>query len=135
MDFLTDRSQRARVNGVLSNVLLSSTSSPQGGVLSPLLFVSYTNACQSNNEGRHVIKFADDFDVIVSLLSNNDINHSPVVDDFSDWCEHSWIFMCPEQRIIDFRKKPPPIPSVFVHGQADKVVQQYKYLGTIINTI
>ncbi|XDV19566.1 hypothetical protein PO909_025015 [Leuciscus waleckii] len=60
MDFLTVRSQRVRVNSVLSDVLFSSTGSPQGCVLSPLLFVLYTNECQSHHERRHIIKFADD---------------------------------------------------------------------------
>ena len=45
VNFLTDRSQKVKVNGVLSDVLLSSTGSPQGCVLSPLLFVLHTNEC------------------------------------------------------------------------------------------
>lgn len=35
--------------------------------------------------------------------------------------------------VIGFRKKPPPISPVFIHGQAAETVQRYKYLGTIID--
>jgi len=48
--------------------LLSSFSSPQGCVLSPLLFVLYIHECRSQYDGRQVFKFADD-PVIVYLLN------------------------------------------------------------------
>ena len=79
-----------KVNGVLSNALLSSTGSPQGCVLSPLLFVLYTNACQSRHAGHHIIKFADD-SVILSLVKHVSPDHGPVVADFLEWCESSFL--------------------------------------------
>ena len=71
VDFLTTRSQRTRVNSTLSDARLCSTGSPQGRVLSPLLFVLYTNDCQSTLQSRSIIKFADD-SVIVSLLQDKE---------------------------------------------------------------
>lgn len=59
LDFLTDRSQRVRINGVLSDPVFSSTGSPQGCVLSPLLFTLYTNMCQGRHENKSIIKYAD----------------------------------------------------------------------------
>ncbi len=78
-----------KVNGVLSNVLLSSTGSPQGCVLSPLLFVLYTNTCQSQYAGHHIIKFADDC-VTLSLVSHANPDHGPVVADFLEWSKSSF---------------------------------------------
>jgi len=52
----------------LSNALLSSTGTPQGCVLYPLLFSLYTDDCCSIFNGRHIVKFADDA-VIVSILT------------------------------------------------------------------
>lgn len=53
----------------------TSTGSPQGCVLSPLLSILYTNACQSKCVNRaRVIKYADD-SVIVSLPNEKDSSH------------------------------------------------------------
>ena len=60
LDLMTERSQCVRVNGVLSDKLHSSTGSPHGCVLSPILYILYTNSCQSKFENRHIIKFAND---------------------------------------------------------------------------
>lgn len=70
-----------RVNGVLSYDLLSSTSSPKGCILSSLSFVLYTYECQSCYHGRHINKFVNDF-VIVSLFTDDDLDHGPVVDNY-----------------------------------------------------
>ena len=43
IDFLTNRLQRVFVNGCFSELSLSCTGSPQGCVLSPLLFILYTS--------------------------------------------------------------------------------------------
>ena len=53
LDFLNNRTQRVRVNGVLSDQICSSTGSP-------LLFILYTNMCRSSREDRFILKYADD---------------------------------------------------------------------------
>lgn len=50
LDFLTNRSQRVRVNSHLSDLAHTSTGSPQGCVLSPLLYILYTNDSRSVTE-------------------------------------------------------------------------------------
>ncbi len=79
VDFLTSRSQRVRVNGVSSNALLSSTGTPQGCFLSPLLFSLYTDDCRSVFEGRHIIKFADDSVIFLYFHKKNIVPVLPVV--------------------------------------------------------
>lgn len=66
------------IHGALSDVLSSSTGSPQARVLSPLLLGLYTSESRRNCENRHLIKFADDT-VIVPLLSHNDPDRGSLV--------------------------------------------------------
>ncbi len=90
LDFLTNRSQRVRVNGHLSDLTLTSTGSLQGCVLSPLFYILYTNDCRSVTENRHFVKFADDT-VIVSLRNNEETSHGPVIDHFVIWCQDAFL--------------------------------------------
>ena len=136
LNFLTDRTQRVRVNNVLSDLQTTSTGSPQGCVLSPLLFILYTNACQSTYEIRAIIKYADD-SVIVSLLKGGESSHGPIVDDFVAWCEESYLLLNTaktKDMLIDFRKSPQQNCLTSIKGQTIECVQSYKYLGTTIDS-
>lgn len=90
LDFLTCRTQRVRVNEQFSDLSVTSTGSPQGCVLSPLLYILYTNNCCSTFENHHILKFADDT-VILSLLNSTATSHGPVVDNFLKWCKDSFL--------------------------------------------
>ena len=134
-DFLTNRSQRVRVNGILYNFLSSSTGSPQGCVLSAFLYILYTNDCVSRFQNRSIIKYADD-SVIVSLLNNDENSHGQVLDDFLSWCDNAFLQLNvskTKEICSDFRCAPPSPKKSVVNGQAVDIVTSYKYLGTIID--
>ncbi|KAK3548145.1 hypothetical protein QTP70_004851 [Hemibagrus guttatus] len=55
--FLTGRSQRVRVGHHTSTVLSISTGSPQGCVLSPLLYTLFTQDCTPTHHSNTIVKF------------------------------------------------------------------------------
>ncbi|KAK3550241.1 hypothetical protein QTP86_021288, partial [Hemibagrus guttatus] len=70
-DFLTDRRQFVRLGTHVSDLQHISTGSPQGCVLSPLLFSLYTNGCTSGHKSVKLLKFADDT-TLIGLISDGD---------------------------------------------------------------
>ncbi|KAK3529297.1 hypothetical protein QTP70_027733 [Hemibagrus guttatus] len=70
-DFLTDRRQFVRLGTHVSDLQHISTGSPQGCVLSPLLFSLYTNGCTSGHQSVKLLKFADDT-TLIGLISDVD---------------------------------------------------------------
>ena len=72
--FLTCRPQRVKINGWISDELYVSTGSPQGCILSPLLFTLYTHDIAASHDNNVIIKYADDT-TIIGLISSNDESH------------------------------------------------------------
>ena len=60
LNFLTCRLQRVKINGFISDELYVSTGSPQGCILSPLLFTLYTHDLVASHGNNVIIKYADD---------------------------------------------------------------------------
>ncbi|KAI4889623.1 hypothetical protein NFI96_008800, partial [Prochilodus magdalenae] len=71
LDFLTNRPQSVRIHNLTSSTTILSTGSPQGCVLSPLLFMLLTNDCSPIHPGCHIVKFADDT-AVVGCITNSD---------------------------------------------------------------
>ena len=135
LDFLTCRPQAVRANGALSKKQSSSTGSPQGCVLSPLLYILHTNDCRSNHNDRHLLKFAD-YTVLISLLREEEVDHGPVVEDFVEWCDNHFLKLNvnkTKEMVIDFRKTSHSIIPTTVKGSLVELVESYKYLGTVID--
>jgi hypothetical protein len=83
LSFLCDRRQYVNLNGVHSSMRTTNTGSPQGYVLSPLLFSLYTNDCRKLTKDC-LLKYADDT-VIIGLLQNDNCCYFNEVSNFTIW--------------------------------------------------
>lgn len=71
LDYLFDRLQSVSTGNNTFRVLRLSTGSPQGRMLSPLLFTLLTHDCSALYSSNHIIKLADDT-TVVGIITNND---------------------------------------------------------------
>lgn len=65
---------------------------PQGCVLSPLLYILYTNDCRSQHVERHRSEIFDDT-VVISLLHKEESEHGSVVDEFVTRCDEASLIL------------------------------------------
>ena len=60
LDFLTGCPQVVRVGNKTSAKLIFNTGTPQGCMLSPILYSLFTHDCTARHDSNTIIKFADD---------------------------------------------------------------------------
>ncbi len=135
-DFMVHRNQFVSVNGSVSSTICVSTGAPQGCVLSPILFTLYTNDCFSTSNDVFTIKFADDA-VLSALLSTSELSYRQEIANFTEWCQNNYLVLNTKktkEMIIDFRKKKTTFSPIVINGEEIEIVDEYKYLGTIIDS-
>ena len=97
---------------------------------------SYTNDCRCNHANRHIKKIADD-SVILSLLEGEEHHHGPVVDEFTSWCDESFLQLNlskTKDMIINFRKTLPNPAPTMIKGVGIERVNSYKYLRIVLDS-
>ncbi len=78
------------VNILSSTRAVTCTGSPQGCVLSPLLYILYSDDCRSNQGNSYLVRFAD-HSALLSLLLGTQAGHGASLDDFLSWCDKSYL--------------------------------------------
>lgn len=124
------------MNGHMSNTKVSNTGSPQGCVLSPLLFIMYTDSCRNSQEGSYLVKFSDDT-ALLSLLQGSESDHGCALPAFVKWCDDNFLdlnVLKTKELIIDFRQNSDEPKASTIHGEDVQIVDTYKYLGTVFDS-
>ncbi|XP_061590888.1 uncharacterized protein LOC133456429 [Cololabis saira] len=116
-NFLTNRPQTVRLGPHRSSTRLLSTGSPQGCVLSPLLYSLYTNDC-SPTHNNLIVKFSDDTTVVglISKENNLTLNTGKT-----------------KEIIVNFRKQNTDPDPLYINGQRVERVHSFRFLGLLIS--
>uniref|UniRef100_A0A8C4DKS3 Reverse transcriptase domain-containing protein n=1 Tax=Dicentrarchus labrax TaxID=13489 RepID=A0A8C4DKS3_DICLA len=134
-DFLSDRKQQVKLGKNVSDSQTISTGSPQGCVLSPLLFSLYTNSCNSSHQSVRLLKFADDTSLIGLISGGDESAYRWEIDHLVTWCSQNNLelnALKTVEMVVDFRKNPaPPAPIILCDSPVDSV-ESFRFLGTII---
>ena len=135
-DFLSNRTQRVKVQNELSDPISINTGSPQGCVLSAPLFIIYTNDCTASRDGVEIVKYADDT-AIVGLISQDEFNYRYEVSNFEQWCKDNFLHLNTsktKELVFDFRtSKRSELMPIKIKDENIETVETYKYLGTVID--
>jgi Reverse transcriptase (RNA-dependent DNA polymerase) len=131
--YLGNRFQRVKVNGILSDLAPVTSGTPQGGVISSLLFSLFINDISSVLDLFHL--FADDLQIYCSSPGSNPflcvVKMNQLLRAVSDWSVTNGVSINPEKSKVMLISRvalasPPP---VFVDGCVVEYCSSAKVLG------
>ena len=135
-DFLSHRRQCVRMGKHVSDPRTISTGSPQGCVLSPLLFSLYTNTCTSSHQNVKLLKFADDTTLIGLISDGDESAYRWEIDRLETWCRQNNLelnALKTVEMVVDFRTSPPPLAPITLCDSPVDSVKHFRFLGTTIS--
>ena len=130
------RSQRVRVDGLISEEVRVTSGVPQGSLLGPLLFLAYENDIWRNSES-NIQLFADDCLICRKITDSSDIDKLQTdLNRLGEWAVENEMKINPgESKAISFTKA--RVKERIRYYSADQLIPEassMKYLGIIIRS-
>jgi len=125
-----------RLGPHLSSTLTLSTGSPQGCVLSPLLYALYTYDCTPTYPTNHIIKYADDTTVVGCVHGGEETAYRAEVKDLPCWCSDNNLtlnILKTKELILDFRKHRQDYTPLLINWERLEIVTTFRFLGTYLS--
>ena len=135
LDFLRCRPQVVKVGDFTSSVCILNTGTPQGCVLSPLLYSLFTHDCATQNDYNFMVKFADDTTLEGLITNDNESRYREDVLELVSWCDKNnreLNVSKTKEMILDFRKVQPDHAPLLIKDKTE-TVDDFKFLGLIIS--
>ena len=133
--FLTDRKVKVLYKNAISEEFSPKAGVPQGGVLSPLLFIIYVQ--RPNAYPSTALQFADDLEVSNASRRPKMCTRSlqKSLDNLSDWCDKWKIMLNPSKTVFMMisRQRLKKEPTISLKNQRIKRSKQAEFLGLNIS--
>ena len=135
LDFLINRQQKVCIQNFHSDLKFLSTGTPQGCVLSPMLYSIFTYDCVALHDNTVIIKFADDTTICGLISKNDESTYRAQVESTVKWCDENNLTLNvakTKEIIIDFRKNKNDKRPLLIADECVEVVDNFKFLGAYI---
>ena len=136
LDFLTHRVQYVKTANDRSPPLEINTGAPHCCVLSPLLFVLYTNALKSNCDNCCIFKYADDTVVLGLITDSCESDYRNTIESVNNWCGNNHLDLNvnkTKEVIFDFRRNKSMLSCISINNNEVEIVTNYNYLGVTLD--
>ena len=140
-NYLTNRSQKVVVNGVLSLPMRVASGVSQGSILVPLLFLIFIDDISGVNisDGSKIVLYADDILLYRPITSPEDLQHlQHDVDKLQAYATTNYMKFneskCKFMLVSRKKRHIDPVPSIHLNGSPLQNIPTFKYLGLIISS-